>query len=156
MPKFRRRALLGVAAFLLADDHAGLAIESRQATDDRQVVCIRPVTVQFHEVGEQIGHVVERVGALRVARDLRHLPGCQVRVDVLGQLLAFLVQPVDLVGDVDCRLVLHVAQLFDLGIELGNRLLEVEEVAFAHAFSLLNIPPAADRGCARDTRWPRT
>ena len=39
----------------------------------------------------------------------------------------FLLQPVDLFGDVDRRLVLHVAQLFDLGFELGDRLLEIEE-----------------------------
>ena len=44
----------------------------------------------------------------------------------------FLLEPVDLLGDVDRRLVLHVAQLVDLGLELGDRLLEVEEVSFAH------------------------
>jgi hypothetical protein len=38
----------------------------------------------------------------------------------------------DLVGDVDRRLVLHVAQFVDLGFELGDGLLEVEEVSFAH------------------------
>ena len=43
----------------------------------------------------------------------------------------FLLEPVDLFGDVDRRLVLHVAQLLDLRFELGDRLLEVEEMSFA-------------------------
>ena len=41
----------------------------------------------------------------------------------------FLLEPVDLLGDVDRRLVLHVAQLVDLRLELGDRLLEVEEMS---------------------------
>ena len=48
----------------------------------------------------------------------------------------FLLEPVDLLGDVDRRLVLHVAQLFDLGLEIGDRLLEVEEVSLAHGLSV--------------------
>ena len=44
----------------------------------------------------------------------------------------FLLQALDLLGDVDRRIVLHVAQLLDLGFELGDRLLEIEEVSFAH------------------------
>jgi hypothetical protein len=48
------------------------------------------VAVQLLEVGEDLGDVVQRVGPLRVARDLRHLPGRQAGVDVLGELLALL------------------------------------------------------------------
>ena len=48
----------------------------------------------------------------------------------------FLLEPVDLFGDVDRRLGLHVAQLVDLGLELGDRLLEIEEVS-----SLLMVSP---------------
>jgi hypothetical protein len=44
----------------------------------------------------------------------------------------FLLEPVDLFGDVDGRFALHVTQLFDLGFEFGNRLLELEEMSFAH------------------------
>ena len=135
MPKLRSAALLGVAALLVAQHHAGLAVEARQAADDGQVVGEVAVAVQFLEVGEDLVDVVQRVGPLRVARDLRHLPGRQAGVDVLGELLALLAQALDLVGDVDRRLVLHVAQLFDLGFEFGDRLLELEEMSLAHAWS---------------------
>jgi hypothetical protein len=72
-----RRALLGVAALLVAQHHAGLAVEARQPAHDGQVVGKVAVAVQFLEVGEDLVDVVQRVGPLRVARDLRHLPGRQ-------------------------------------------------------------------------------
>jgi hypothetical protein len=82
--------------------------------------------------------------SLRMARDLRHLPWRQLGVDVLGQLLALLVEAVDLFGDVDGRIVLHEAQLFNFGIELGNRLLEIEESCFSHCSSEILFPTAAN------------
>jgi hypothetical protein len=131
-PEVARRALLGVATLLMAEHHAGLAVEARQAADDRLVVGERAVAVQLLEVGEHLVDVVERVRALRMACDLRHLPGRQARIDVLGEEQALLAQPVDLLGDVDRRLVLHVTKLFDLRFELGDGLLEIEEVSLQH------------------------
>jgi hypothetical protein len=127
-----QRPLLGVAPLLVAEHHARLAVEAGQAADDRLVVGEGAVAVQLLVVGEDLGDVVERVGPLRMARDLRHLPRRQAGIDVLGEEQALLAQPVDLLGDVDRRLVLHVAQLVDLGLELGDRLLEVEEMSLAH------------------------
>jgi len=66
---------------------------------------------------------------------LRHLPGRQAGVDVFGELLALLRQAVDLVGDIDGRLALHISQLVDLGLKFGNGLLELQEVSFAHPMS---------------------
>ena len=129
------RALLGVAAFLVADHHAGLAVETGQAADDRLVVRESAVAVQFMEVGEDRVHVVHGIRTLRVARDLRDLPWGQLGVDVLGQLLALLGQAVDLFGDVDGGIVLHEAQLFNLGIQLGDWLLKIEESCFSHCTS---------------------
>ena len=83
----------------------------------------------FLELGEDLVHVVQRVRALRMARDLRHLPRAEVGVDVLGQLLALAGQTLDLVGDVDRRFVLHVAQFIDLRFQFGDRLLELEPEA---------------------------
>jgi hypothetical protein len=125
-------AFLGVAALLMAEHHAGLSVEAGQTADDRLVVRESAVAVQFLEVGEDLGHVVERVGALRMTRDLGHLPRRQARVDVLRQQQALLAETIDLLGDVDRGFVLHVTQLFDLRFELGDRLLEVEEMTFAH------------------------
>ncbi|ODV09808.1 MAG: hypothetical protein ABT20_09930 [Rubrivivax sp. SCN 70-15] len=88
------------------------------------------ITVQFFEIGEQVLHVIERVGTLRVARQLGNLPRRELGVDFLGQLRALLLQPLDLFRDIDGGIVLDEAQLFDLGFEVGNGLLEVEESCF--------------------------
>ena len=87
-----RDLLLGVAALLVADHHAGLAVEARQPADDRSVVGEGAVAVQLLEIGEQALDVVERVRALRMARDLRDLPRRELAVDVLGERLALLVR----------------------------------------------------------------
>jgi hypothetical protein len=60
-------------------------------------------------------------------RDLRDLPRGQLGVDVPRELLAFLREPRDLVGDVDRRVLVDVTQLFDHLLKLGDRLLEIEE-----------------------------
>src|SRR5205085_804130 len=54
-------------------------------------------------------------------------PGIELAVDILGERLAALGEALDLFGDVDRRIVLHVAQLLDTGFELRDRLLELEE-----------------------------
>eukprot|EP00042_Codosiga_hollandica_P001261 m.925518 g.925518 ORF g.925518 m.925518 type:complete len:419 (-) comp132159_c0_seq1:150-1406(-) len=127
-----QRALLGVAAALVADDHAGLAVEARNAANDGRVIREMAVAVQFLELGEDFRAVVQRLRPLRVAGDLIDLPRRHARVDLFGQLLAFLGEAVDLFRDVDGRLALHIAQFFDLGFEFSDRLLEFEEVFFAH------------------------
>ena len=136
----------------MADHHAGLAIEARKAAHDRQVIGKRAVAVQFLEVGEDLADVVERVGPLRVARDLRDLPRAEARVDVLGKLQALLAEPVDLLGDVDGRLVLHIAQFFDFGFEISNRLLEIKECFFSQLFSPVGPGSAPDQRSPRRTR----
>ncbi len=128
-------ALFGVAALLLAQHHAGVAIETRQAAHDRQVVRIVAVAVQFNEVGEDVAHVVERVGALGVAGNLGDLPRAQIAVDVLGELLALFAELVDFFRDIHRALGLHVAQFFDFGFEFGNRLLEIQKGLFRQRIS---------------------
>jgi hypothetical protein len=113
--------------------HAGLAVEAGQATHDAQVVRKVAVAVQFLEMGEDVAHIVQRVGPVRVAGNLGDLPGCEVAVDVLGELLALVGQLFDLGRDVNRRLGLHIAQLFDLAFELGDRLFEIEEVLFGQS-----------------------
>ncbi len=143
------RALFGVAALLVANDHAGLAIEACKTADDGLIVRIAAVAMQFMEVGEDLVHVIHRVRTLRMACNLRDLPGRELRVDILGQLLALLREAVDLFGDVDGGVFLHEAQFFNLGLQLGNRLLEAEEGGFAHGNSLLSWQHRAARGCRR-------
>jgi hypothetical protein len=58
--------------------------------------------------------------------DHRDLPRCELAVDFLRELLALLLQARDLVRDVDGRILVHVAQLVDLRLQLGDRLFEIE------------------------------
>src|SRR6267142_1775436 len=76
--------------------------------------------------------VNERVGPLRMARQLGHLPWRELGVDVFHQRLALFLQAVDLFRDIQRRFVLYVTQLFDLRLELSARLLEFQERRLAH------------------------
>ena len=67
-----------------------------------------------------------------MTRDLRDLPRRELGVDVFGQLLAFLRQPIDFFRNIDGGIVLHEAQFFDLGIEFCDRLLEIQKSGFNH------------------------
>ena len=111
----------------MAEHHAGLAIEAGQAAHNALVVSKVAVAVHLDKIGEDVVDVVHRVGPLRVAGDLGDLPRIEVAVNGFGQLLAFFVQLVNLGGDVHRRLALHIAQLFDLGFEFGNRLLKIKK-----------------------------
>src|SRR5215831_5007296 len=73
-PEVAVELLLGVASLLVAEDHAGLSAKTRDAADDRGIVTERAVAVQLLETREDAVHVIERVRALRMARDLRDLP----------------------------------------------------------------------------------
>ena len=124
---------LGIAALLVADHHAGRTVESRQAADDRLIVAVAAVAVQLVEVGEDPRDVIERVRSLRMTCNLRDLPGGKLAIDFLGQLLAFLVETVDLVRDVDRGVFVHIAKLVDLGLQIGDGLLEIEKGLFHRA-----------------------
>ena len=67
--------LLGVAALLVADQHHGSPVEARRSADDGEVVRVHAIAVQLLEVAEDEPDVIERVRPLRVARELRDLPG---------------------------------------------------------------------------------
>jgi hypothetical protein len=97
----------------VTNHHARLAVETRQATDDRLVIGIRAVAVQLMEVREDFVHVVHGVGTLRMTRDLGYLPGRELGVEVFGELLTFLREAVDLFADIDGGVFLNETQLFD-------------------------------------------
>ena len=78
---------------------------------------------------------------------MRDLPRRELAVDLLGELLALLLQPGDLVGDVDRRVLVDVAQLVDLRLQLGDRLLEIEE-GLLHGVARAE-PDAAHHSAAR-------
>src|SRR5699024_12176024 len=98
---------LGVAPFLVADEHDRPAIQARGAADDGRIVGVGSVAVQLDEVGEHAVDVILRVGPLRVARQLRHLPGAQLAEDVFRQTAALFFQPADFLGQIDFAAVGH-------------------------------------------------
>ena len=122
----------GGATFLVAEDQHRLAVEAGEAADQRRVVGEGAIAVQLDPVGEELLHVVERVGPVRVARELDDLPARQVAEDLLLQLGAALLEAADLdvegVGvAVDAGAGVGVAlELGELLLELQQRLLEVE------------------------------
>ena len=97
------------------------------------IVGVGPIAVQLLELGEQQRQVVERIGPLRMPCNLRDLPGRELGIQILGQCLTLLLQTLDFLGNVDGRVVLDVTKLFDLGLQLRNRLFEIQEGHF-HAF----------------------
>jgi hypothetical protein len=138
--------LLGVAAFLMPDHHARFAVEPREAADDGGIVGESTVAVQLFEAFENAVRVVERVRPLRMTRDLRDLPRAELAVDVAGEGLTFFLEPRDLLGNVDGRIVLDEAQLFDLGFELRHGLLEIEEGRFHRSGFYVNTTRHPPRG----------
>jgi len=114
----------------VSDHHAGIAVETRQATDDALVIGEVAIAMHLGEVGENFRDIVERVRAIGMARDLGDLPGREAAIDVLGQLQALLGELPDLFGNVDRALAVHVAQFLDFGFKLRNRLLEIQEGFF--------------------------
>ena len=162
------RPLFGVMALLMTNHHHRLAIESGHPTHDRGIIGKTAIPVQFMPVREHQPDVIEGVGPLRMACHLRDLPRRQLGVGVLDKGLALFLEPVDFVGDVDCRIILHKAKLFDLGFQLGDRLFKFQKSGF-HPFLFvspmqmrvstdrcaLSIPQAPGRGFATDTRLLR-
>ncbi len=60
-----------------------------------------------------------------MTRELRDLPRAQVREDVARQRLALLLEPVDLLADVELGVVADELERVDARLELRDRLLEI-------------------------------
>ena len=76
---------LGVATLLVADHHHRLPIEACQTTDNSIVICKSTVAVQLFEIGEHVLDIIQRIGALRVARHLGDHPPVVVFVTAYDQ-----------------------------------------------------------------------
>src|SRR5690606_6658418 len=72
--------------------------------------------------------VIERVRPVRMASELCDLPRGQIGEDAPRERLALLLQPVDFLGDVELGVVADELQRVDTRLELGDRLLEIEEL----------------------------
>src|SRR5712664_3425313 len=69
----------------MADDGHGAPVKFSQSRDDRLVIGVATVPVQFDKIREQQTDKIQRVGTLLVTRDLRALPRPQVRIKFAPQ-----------------------------------------------------------------------
>ena len=69
--------------------------------------------MQFVKIGENQVNVVQRVPALRMARDFDHLPRFEFGIGIFGQFITFFLQASDFFRDIDRRVALYQAQFFD-------------------------------------------
>jgi hypothetical protein len=76
----------------MADDHDRLPFVERGACNDGVIVGEPAVAVQFDEIGEEPGDVVEHVGPARVARHEHALPGGEPAVNLDARRAQLLVQ----------------------------------------------------------------
>src|SRR5262249_20653964 len=97
-PEVPRDLLARVASLLVADHDDAAPLEERKAADHRRVVAVHAIAVQLDEVVEEELDEVARVRALRVARELRALPGRQRRIGTLPLALEPFFQLADLIG----------------------------------------------------------
>ncbi|MNX28623.1 hypothetical protein D3C86_587360 [compost metagenome] len=109
----------------MTDDHHRLVFQTGDTANDGRVVREVTVTVQFVELGEDMLDVVEGVRAFRVTRQACDLPAGQLAEDVFGQRFALVLQAGDLIADIQRIVITDQAQLFDLGLQVGDRLFEI-------------------------------
>ena len=83
-----------------------------------------------NEIGDQRAHIVEAMGPLGMAGDLRLLPGRELGVEVLERLRRLGLEAGNLLADGGGAVArLECAQFLGLGLDLGHRFLEVEVAA---------------------------
>ena len=112
----------------MTDDRHRSAVQARNTRNDGGVIGKGAVSVELMKVGEQAFNVIQRVRTLRVPGQLRYLPCIQLGEDRARKLVALFLQILDLVPDVELGGGTDAAQLLDLSLELGDGLLELEEV----------------------------
>jgi len=123
-PEVPDHVLLGVPALLVPEDHHRPAIEAGPAADDGGILPVGAVSGELEEVGEEQLDVVQEVGPLGMAGQLRHLPAGQVAEDLRLEAPGLLLQLLNLgreVGGPGEGL-----QLVDLPLQLQKRSLEVQ------------------------------
>ena len=127
-----------IGTFFIADDDDRGTTEAAQAADDGPVFGISPVTGQRREILDQGVHVIQGMGPVRMAGNLRLLPGGQLCIGLLQKLVHLGLQFTDLFGNVDPAIIRQVAEFLDLAFQLGDGFFEFKEVM--HGLSLAYPP----------------
>ena len=109
----------------MTDDHHWLVVQTGNTANDCSVVGEMTVAVQFVELGEDVLDVVQGVRTFRVTCQACDLPAGQLAEDVFGQRFALVLQAGNLIADIQRIVITDQAQLFDLGLQVGDRLFEI-------------------------------
>src|SRR5207247_5889473 len=83
--QFPHFVFLGVASFLVSDNHAALPAEHGEAAWHGSVIGKTAVAVQFSPICETSFDVIERERPLHMPRDLNTLPGGKVAVNLASR-----------------------------------------------------------------------
>src|SRR5882762_4701759 len=106
------QALLGIAPFLVPYNRNRPPVEFSQSRDNRFIVAVAAVAVHLEKIGEQQPDKIQRVRPLRMPRNLRALPGPDVRVKFAPQLRHLLANALEF--RVAVRASRKMAQLLDI------------------------------------------
>jgi len=115
-------------AFLVTDHHHWLVVQASDTAHNGGVVGEVTVAVQFIELGEDVLDVVQGVRTARVAGQTRDLPAGQLAEDVFGKRAALVLQASDFIADIQRIVIADQAQLFDLGLQVSDRLFEIKKI----------------------------
>ncbi len=108
------------------------------ATHDGGIVCVGAVTMQFFEIGKNAFDVVQGVGTHRMARHLCDLPGAEIAEYGLGERAALALQLADFFAEIDFAVIADIAQFFDLGLQFGDGLFEIQKMMLHNAKEFLS------------------
>jgi len=118
--------LLGVVAFLMADDHDPFATNLGKTADERAVIAEAAVSTHFHEVAGDELEVVEGVRPGRMAHDLDALPRSEVGVDFLLQPLEAQFERLDFGDGIDAVFLHASLERLDAFFEFDDRFFKLE------------------------------
>ena len=120
-------ALFRIPTLLMSENHHRPIAQTRQSPDDRKIIPKHPIPVQLLIVAAHDVHVIKRIRAMWMTRELRDLPRRKTCEDVRRQLPALRLQARDLIPDIHLGVRGDVLELFDLRLKFGDRLFEVEK-----------------------------
>ena len=121
-------ALLDIPALLVSYQRDRFALEPGNAGHYRGVVGKITITVQLDKIGKYPAHVVQGIGPEGMPGYLGDLPGVKCRKNCLGQVLAAFLQAGNLIVDIKFAAVTDMAQLLDLRLQFGYRLLKIKKI----------------------------
>ena len=110
----------------MADDQYGFAMQLRKATDDSFIIMHLAITMQLHEMGEDLLDIEEGVRTFGMPGKLDFLPSIEVAVNLFFQVDNFLLEVLDSSGDIDVPLGFNGFDLLELIVETFERLLKLK------------------------------